>query len=93
MMPHGSTRTRTRACACRQAEINKKKELSALADIKRLEIMAAERLQHQCVPWGLKLSTASRAGRLSVSLVASSAEPSQQKCQDVNPLTQHHLTC
>ena len=45
MMPLGSTWTRT--CACRQAEINKKKELSALADIKRLEIMAAERLQHQ----------------------------------------------
>lgn len=31
----------------RQAEINKKRELSALADIKRLEIMTAERLQHR----------------------------------------------
>lgn len=47
VMPHGGSWTCRCTCACRQAEINKKKELSALADIKRLEIMAAERLQHQ----------------------------------------------
>lgn len=38
---------RQKELAEKQAEINKKRELSALADIKRLEIMTAERLQHR----------------------------------------------
>ena len=31
---------------CRQAEIGKKRELNAQADIKRLEIMVAQRIRH-----------------------------------------------